>query len=417
MWPEPCARLSFGPTSALLRPIAVKAPPLDPRVHHLAVKVQDLERAERFYGGVLGLEVVRRQSDARGPRSIWLALGPKSEEASRRPFLAVERADRAGPLRSSDAPGFHCVALGIDAQAREAWRRHLADAGHEVFHETDYTLYVHDPEGSVIALSHHPHPANSSPGPTTAPLGGGGGVGIAAALLALLAILVVASGVERGQAQARHSRAATDVLIVGSSSVNGALGRLIESELARGGFHPERRARSSSGFSRPDFYDWEAAIPSLGDLHALRGIVVYAGGNDAQAIRLREGELPAEARADRRVRSSAEWIVWRDEARWRSTYEARVRSFVDGLCAAGAPRVLVLLPAEGENERWSERMERIQELQASATRASRCGRVLDPRGVRVREGATVDGIHLSRTGARAVWERVGASVLEALRAR
>jgi hypothetical protein len=32
----------------------------------------------------------------------------------------------------------------------------------------------------------------------------------------------------------------------------------------------------------------------------------------------------------------------------------------------------------------------------------------------VREGATVDGIHLSRSGANAVWERVGPSIVEGL---
>jgi glyoxylase I family protein len=398
-------------------------------VHHLAVKVRDLESAERFYAGVLGLRVLTRREDERGPRSIWLALGPRPEPDAKtpHPFLALERADDPAPARSDGAVGWHCVALGIDVDERESWRKTLAAAGHPVFQETPYTLYVRDPEGSVIALSHHPVPAPSTTaGPERPPSIPPDEVATSAitsrlsalvslsvALLALTSALL--SAAPMGHAQRRGgARASSDVLIIGSSSVNGALGRLIESELARAGMRPERRARSSSGFSRPDFYDWEAEIPSLGDLRALRGLVVYAGGNDAQAIRLREHELPEAVRADRRARRSAEWIQWRDEARWRPTYEGRVRSFVDGLCAAGARRVLVLLPAEGENEHWSGRMERIQALQESATRATRCGRVVDPRGVRVREGATVDGIHLSRSGANAVWERVGPSIVEGL---
>lgn len=423
----------MAPIDVLTRP-AVTAPALRLGVHHLAVKVRDLARAERFYVGVLGLRVMTRREDEHGPRSIWLALGPKPEpdvkpEVKReQPFLAIERADDAGPARHDDAIGWHCVALGIEVEERESWRKALEGAGHAVFRETPYTLYVRDPEGSVVALSHHPVPAPSATteperppsippdevatGAITSRLSAL--VSLSIALMAITSSLLALSPISHAQRRARTPRPPADVLIIGSSSVNGALGRLIESELAQTGLHPERRARSSSGFSRPDFYDWEAEIPSLGDLHALRGLVVYAGGNDAQAIRLRERELPEAVRTDRRARRSAEWIQWRDETRWRPTYEGRVRSFVDALCAAGARRVLVLLPAEGENEHWSERMERIQTLQDSATRASRCGRVIDPRGIRVREGATVDGIHLSRTGARAVWDRVGQAIVDGL---
>lgn len=412
------------------------SPALRLGVHHLAVKVRDLARAEQFYVGVLGLRVTTRREDDRGLRSIWLSLGAGEVSGGREPFLALERADDAeAPTRTDAGPGWHCVALGIDVEERENWRRALAAAGHEVFQETAYTLYVRDPEGAVVALSHHPIPASSAAAerpdvarPSAPPDEVATGaitsrlsalVSLSVALLAIGATLLAltAPGTGAAQRRARTPAAPPDVLIIGSSSVNGALGRLIESELSHAGMRPERRARSSSGFARPDFYDWEAEIPSLGDLRALRGLVVYAGGNDAQAIRLRESELPAEVRGDRRARRAAEWIVWREEARWRPVYQSRVRSFVDALCAAGARRVVVLLPAAGENEHWTERMERVHELQAAGTRESRCGRAIDPRpGVRIREGATLDGIHLSRTGARAVWDRVGPSIVEALSA-
>ncbi len=412
-------------TGCYLRDVA-QPPLLHSGVHHLAVKVRDLPRAERFYVGVLGLRVMTRREDERGLRSIWLALGEAARATGeRQPFLALERAEDGEPLRRDDSPGWHCVALGIAIEDRELWRQALAAAGHRVFHETAYSLYVRDPEGAVVALSHHPTPAPAASLDPREPEAGQGAitsrlsalVSVSVALLVLGTTLLALLAPLSGEAQ-RRSRAPAvppDVLIVGSSSVNGALGRLIESELARAGMRPERRARSSSGFARPDFFDWEAEVPNLGDLRALRGLVVYAGGNDAQAIRLREAELPAEARG-RRPTQREEWIVWREEERWRPVYQSRVRAFVDALCTAGARRVLVLLPAEGENESWSSRMERIQALQEAGTRGSRCGRVIDPRGVRVREGATLDGIHLSRTGARAVWDRVGTAILDELRA-
>jgi catechol-2,3-dioxygenase len=129
-------------------PVGATVPPL--AVHHLAVKVRDLERAEAFYAGVLGLTITKKHDDERGrPRSIWFALGGTT-------FLAVERAERGEPVRFDDAPGWHCIAFAIPLEAREAWRTRLAERGFPVEHETAYTLYVRDPEGAVVALSHHP---------------------------------------------------------------------------------------------------------------------------------------------------------------------------------------------------------------------------------------------------------------------
>ena len=235
-----------------------------------------------------------------------------------------------------------------------------------------------------------------------------------------LASLACLFGLATGSAQRRQRapRIPPDVLIIGSSSINGALGRLIESEVLRAGMHPQRVGHSSSGLSRPDFFDWDAEIPNLGDLRSLRGIVIYMGGNDAQAVRLRPSELPppaaGSARARRRDRSG-EWIIWRNEAEWSARYQARVTAFVSALCAGGAPRVIFLLPAQGENEHWTERMTRIRNLQDAGTRATRCGVSVDPSAVRARPGSTADGVHLTGSGAHAVWDAVGARILDQLR--
>ena len=131
-------------------------------VHHLAVVVRDLGAAEAFYGGVLGLEVTRRHEDAAGkPRAVWMALAPGGG-ATHASFLALERTEAAladAPLRGDVAPGWHCVALAIDRAERDAWRTRLAASGHPVVRETAYTLYVRDPEGALVALSHWPDAA------------------------------------------------------------------------------------------------------------------------------------------------------------------------------------------------------------------------------------------------------------------
>ena len=120
-------------------------------VHHLAVVVADLARAERFYAGVLGLPVLRRWEDAAGkPRSVWLGLGEGA-------FLAVERAETPEAARRTDtAPGFHCLALGIRPEERESWRTRLAAAGFPVERESPFTLYTRDPDENLVGLSHYP---------------------------------------------------------------------------------------------------------------------------------------------------------------------------------------------------------------------------------------------------------------------
>ncbi len=127
-----------------------------PRIHHLAIKVADLARAESFYVGVLGLQVLRRwpafEGEA-GERSLWLDLGYGA-------FLALERAEdreatgTAG--KPASTPGIHLLALDIARADREAWIGRLARAGHPVYRQTDFTLYVRDPEGNRIGLSHWP---------------------------------------------------------------------------------------------------------------------------------------------------------------------------------------------------------------------------------------------------------------------
>ncbi|MBI5067463.1 MAG: VOC family protein [Deltaproteobacteria bacterium] len=126
-----------------------------PDFHHLAIQVTDLPACERFYREVLGLRVLRRwPAEGGGERSVWLAVGDG--------FVALERAGAAPgpevPWRDG-RPGLHLLALRIGPDERAAWEERLRKAGVEVVLRSPHTLYVRDPEGNRIGLSHWPEEA------------------------------------------------------------------------------------------------------------------------------------------------------------------------------------------------------------------------------------------------------------------
>jgi glyoxylase I family protein len=124
-------------------------------VHHVAVGVRDLAACEAFYTGVLGLPVLRRwpATGAAGDRSVWLDLG-------RGAFLALERAaDDGAPTSGAPSYGYLMIALAIAPEARRIWEQRLAAAGVAIVHRTSTTLYLTDPEGNRVGLSHWPDAA------------------------------------------------------------------------------------------------------------------------------------------------------------------------------------------------------------------------------------------------------------------
>jgi glyoxylase I family protein len=121
-------------------------------VHHIAIKVRDLARAEHFFVQTLGLAVLRRwpAPEGAGERSLWLDLGAGA-------FLALESSpnQREPP---ADGPGLHLLALRIERAERRVWIDRLEKAGVPVYDQTAFTIYCKDPEGNRIGLSHWPDP-------------------------------------------------------------------------------------------------------------------------------------------------------------------------------------------------------------------------------------------------------------------
>jgi glyoxylase I family protein len=114
------------------------------RIHHLALRTRDVMRLERFYVDELGFVESHRQ----GERSVWLAAG----EA----ILMIEHAEESEPPIS---PGtMELVAFTITPGERRALEARLKVEG-----KTDFTLYVRDPDGRRVGLSHFPgHPSSGT---------------------------------------------------------------------------------------------------------------------------------------------------------------------------------------------------------------------------------------------------------------
>ncbi|HVY39077.1 MAG TPA: VOC family protein [Polyangia bacterium] len=140
------------------------SPPSPRGVHHVAIGVRDLPAVEAFYTSVLGLPVQRRWPRAgggAGDRSVWLDLGGGA-------FLALESVESPAPGGTRDpgdylTGGYLMAALAIGREERPRWEARFAAGGVPVVRRTPYTIYVEDPEGNRVGLSHWPEPAEMPP--------------------------------------------------------------------------------------------------------------------------------------------------------------------------------------------------------------------------------------------------------------
>jgi catechol 2,3-dioxygenase len=116
---------------------------------HVVLRVTDRERAERFYGGVLGLPVCAR-FDEGGFKMAFFTLGNHHD-------FAVMEVSGEGSSRSESAVGLHHVAFKIGNtldELREA-RARLEAAGvatTPIDHDVTKSLYFADPDGNGVEV-------------------------------------------------------------------------------------------------------------------------------------------------------------------------------------------------------------------------------------------------------------------------
>jgi catechol 2,3-dioxygenase-like lactoylglutathione lyase family enzyme len=114
-----------------------------------AIYVEDLQATEAFYGTVLGLRVMGKEPG----RHVFFQVG----EASVLLAFVAEATLKGDRLPSHGATGPGHFALGIEAEAIDAWRKHLQGHGIVIEQEVEWprggkSLYFRDPAGNSVEL-------------------------------------------------------------------------------------------------------------------------------------------------------------------------------------------------------------------------------------------------------------------------
>jgi catechol 2,3-dioxygenase-like lactoylglutathione lyase family enzyme len=117
-------------------------------LHHVSINVTDLERAKRFYSGVLGLEEISRPVFdfpgawyRLGDRQLHLIVHPPTHTLRGTTEISSREGHFAIAVRSYDEARAHLEAAGIPFDARPRSR-------------TPWTqIFLSDPDGNLIELS------------------------------------------------------------------------------------------------------------------------------------------------------------------------------------------------------------------------------------------------------------------------
>ncbi len=137
------------------------------------------------------------------------------------------------------------------------------------------------------------------------------------------------------------------VLLLGDSLIATGFGEYLQNQLAA---HPrircERRAKSSTGLARPDFFDWLEVGQQEVKQHQPDVVVVILGGNDGQALHTRQGHAT---------------VAW-GKPDWQGEYRQRLTEFVTAISAPGRKIVWLELPATGR-QRFEQKLAVIRDVQ------------------------------------------------------
>ncbi len=111
------------------------------------------------------------------------------------------------------------------------------------------------------------------------------------------------------------------ILLMGGSQIAGGLGLYLSTALEEQGYTVHRKAKSSSGLARPDFFDWPSeAARQYADFKPDATVCLF-GGNDGQGLHMGKKADP-------------KWIRWGEDG-WVEEYGRRVDAFAGAVSPEG----------------------------------------------------------------------------------
>ncbi|HSP77292.1 MAG TPA: DUF459 domain-containing protein [Myxococcaceae bacterium] len=206
------------------------------------------------------------------------------------------------------------------------------------------------------------------------------------------------------------------VLLLGDSLIATGFGQYLEDSLNA---HPlirsARRAKSSTGLARPDFFDWMAVGREEVERHQPDVVVVILGGNDGQSL------------TDDTGRAEVRW----GQSGWEEVYRRRTEAFLELLSAPGR-RILWLELPPTKLKNFERKLTLIRRLQREVLATREDARYLDThpfftdgKGSLLLEARVqgfrkpmklklADGVHFSVAGGRYFANKVFPHVMELL---
>jgi len=143
-WPEPVAEIT--PDMALSHGL-----------HHITAISSNIQRTHEFFGGLLGLKLVKQTSNFDDPKSKHWYWGVG--EGKPGTLITYFERDPAKEMRAKMGAGqTHHFALAVDSDEEQLeWREKLIKAGHQVSPVMDrsyfHSIYSSDPDGHIVEIA------------------------------------------------------------------------------------------------------------------------------------------------------------------------------------------------------------------------------------------------------------------------
>jgi glyoxalase family protein len=149
-WPQPVSEIT--PDMALMH-----------GMHHITAISSNIARTHEFYGGLLGMRLVKQTSNFDDPKSkhwYW-GVGGNGHTIAGAPGTLItyfERDPKREPRAQMGAGQTHHFALAVNTDDEQlAWREKLMDAGYRVSPVMDRTyfhsIYTNDPDGHIVEIA------------------------------------------------------------------------------------------------------------------------------------------------------------------------------------------------------------------------------------------------------------------------